>query len=55
MSGRTPKLSTLYEFLRNDLLGNLLATLLVPGAGYTVKKIRTGLGSQKDDTDQADD
>ncbi|AYV32263.1 hypothetical protein EES41_36510 [Streptomyces sp. ADI95-16] len=47
-------LSTLYDFLRNDLLGNLLSTLLVTGAGYTAKKIRSRLASQNDDTDQPD-
>ncbi|MFF8840261.1 hypothetical protein [Streptomyces sp. NPDC015130] len=47
-------LSTLYDFLRNDLLGNLLATLLVAGTGYTAKMIRTRLGHRNNDTDQPD-
>ncbi|MEW2417884.1 hypothetical protein AB0953_29815 [Streptomyces sp. NPDC046866] len=45
-------LSTLYAFLSHDLIGNVLATLLVAGAGYTAKKIRTKNRNRNDNTDQ---
>ncbi|MEV7442915.1 hypothetical protein AB0O22_17465 [Streptomyces sp. NPDC091204] len=44
-------LSTLYGFLSHDVLGNILSTLLIAGAGYTAKKIRAKARNQKSQTD----
>ncbi|MFD3719803.1 hypothetical protein [Streptomyces sp. NPDC058674] len=45
-------LSTLYNFLIYDVLGNTLSTLLITGAGYTVKKICSRSRTQDEDNDQ---
>ncbi|MBT2454890.1 hypothetical protein [Streptomyces sp. ISL-86] len=43
-------LSTLYAFLAHDVLGNVLATFLIAGTAYTVKKLRTGVRKRNDQT-----
>ncbi|WP_158075100.1 hypothetical protein [Streptomyces sp. MJM1172] len=40
--------STLYAFLSHDLLGNMLATVIVTGVGYTAKRIRARLRNRND-------
>ncbi|MFJ9597992.1 hypothetical protein ACIRS3_35260 [Streptomyces virginiae] len=45
-------LSTLYAFLGHDLLGDLVAAVLVAGTGYIAKKIRSRARNRNDGTDQ---
>ncbi|EDX23847.1 hypothetical protein OHU17_35560 (plasmid) [Streptomyces goshikiensis] len=42
--------STLYAFLSHDLLGNMLATVIVTGVGYTAKRIRARLRNRNGQT-----
>ncbi|MEU9420929.1 hypothetical protein [Streptomyces sp. NPDC048272] len=48
-------LSTLYAFLRHDVLGNVLAALLVAGLGYPARKILAEVRNRNRDTDHTDD